>query len=366
MKRICHLTSVHSRNDTRIFYKECDSLKNKFTVYLIVSDGIGNAEINNINIIDVGKHKGNRISRMFNVSRLILKAAKELNCDLYHFHDPELIPIGLRLLRNGKKVIYDVHEDVPLDILYKNYINKYLKPILSKCYRIFEHYAAKKFTAIITSTPFIRDRFLAINKNTIDIKNYPILNELFETQAWDKKDNEICYLGSITSVRGLYETVKAIEYTNCKIHLAGLFDDIKYKETVMNLTGWEKVIYYGYVDRNKTKEILSSSKIGMVVLHPIATFIDSLAIKMFEYMSAGIPVIASNFPLWKDIIEKNNCGICVDPLNINDIAKVINYLINNDEIARKMGENGRRAVEEKYNWESEAKVLIDLYTKICN
>ncbi|NOU16869.1 MAG: glycosyltransferase family 4 protein [Bacteroidales bacterium] len=366
MKRICHLTSVHSRNDVRIFYKECCSLSKNFIVYLIVSDGFGREKINNIDIVDVGKHEGNRISRMFSVSKLILKTAKELNCDLYHFHDPELIPVGLRLLSMGKKVIYDVHEDVPKDILYKSYINKHFRLILSNCFKLFEHYAAKRFSAIITSTPYIRNRFYAININTIDIKNYPSLTEFHETKRWNKKENEICYLGSITSVRGLYETVKAIELIECKLHLAGLFDDIKYKETVTTLEGWKKVIYYGFVNREKTKEILRTTKIGLVVLHPITTFMDSLPIKMFEYMSAGLPVIASNFPLWKDIIEENNCGICVDPLNTNDISQAINYLLNNNDIAQKMGENGRKVVEEKYNWEKEEAILIDLYTRICN
>ena len=82
---------------------------------------------------------------------------------------------------------------------------------------------------------------------------------------------------------------------------------------------------------------------------------------MFEYMAAGIPVVASNFPLWKEIIEENKCGICVEPANVEQISDAVNYLLNNPEEAQRMGANGRKAVEEKYNWNNEAKTLLQLY-----
>lgn len=90
-------------------------------------------------------------------------------------------------------------------------------------------------------------------------------------------------------------------------------------------------------------------------------YLDSLPIKMFEYMSAGIPVVASNFPLWKEIIEKNRCGVCVDPLSPKDIAKAINFIVQNPQIAQKMGENGKRAILEKYNWQIEEQKLFNIY-----
>jgi glycosyltransferase involved in cell wall biosynthesis len=83
--------------------------------------------------------------------------------------------------------------------------------------------------------------------------------------------------------------------------------------------------------------------------------------KMFEYMAAGLPVIASNFPLWKRIVEGSGCGICVDPLKPEEIARAITYLVNHHDLRKEMGENGRKAVLEKFNWEKESKKLIEIY-----
>ena len=112
--------------------------------------------------------------------------------------------------------------------------------------------------------------------------------------------------------------------------------------------------------------MLNQSKIGIVTLHPKENYLESLPIKMFEYMHAGIPVIASNFPLWQEILTENKCGICVDPFNLDQIAEAIKYLLNNEEDARIMGINGREAVTKKYNWENEVKKLENIYINAFN
>ena len=135
----------------------------------------------------------------------------------------------------------------------------------------------------------------------------------------------------------------------------------KISELIKSRSEFQNINLWGIVDRLKVKEILYESKIGIVALHPVPNHINSLPVKMFEYMAAGLPVIASDFPLWKMIVEGNKCGICVDPVNPDKISEAINYLIENDEIANEMGENGRRAVIEKYNWENEMVKLITIY-----
>ena len=365
MVKVCHLSTVHPVFDTRIFQKECKSLANAgYEVHLIIQND-KDENIEGIYIHSLPKPK-NRIERLTKIRRLAYQKAIEINAAIYHFHDPELIPIGLKLKKLGKKVIYDVHEDVPRQILTKPYLNKFLKPIVSKTFEIYENYASKKFDAIITATPHIRDRFLKINKNTIDINNFPKLEELYEPVKWKNRKNEICYIGGITRIRGIIELVKALEYVDTTLHLAGNFESEKLKKEVMSLPGWKKVKYYGFVNRGEVKGILKHVKIGMVTLHPTVNYLDSLPVKMFEYMSAGIPVIASKFPLWQDIVEKNKCGICVDPLNPKEIADAINYLLSNNEIAKEFGENARNLIEEKYNWEIEEKKLIKLYKNLLD
>ena len=362
--KICHLTSVHKPEDIRIFHKECSSLARAGYEVNIIAVNCGNYFINNIPVYSVDIKYSGRLKRMITVPKAILKKSLELNCDIYHFHDPELIPVGLKLKRKGKKVIYDVHEDLPRQTLSKQYLKSWLRPTVAKFIEWYENNKSKKFDYIITSTPFIRDRFLKINKNTVDVRNYPVLDKSFIYNNWSDKKNAVCYIGGLEEARGIKEMMEAFRFVNCGFFIGGLFDNENIKEEIYNMPAWEKVNYYGYVNRNEANNIYSDSKIGLVTLHPIINYIDALPVKMFEYMHAGIPVIASNIPLWKEIVEGNNCGVCVNPLQPKEIAEAINYLLTNDEIAEEMGRNGRNAVLNKYNWNIEEKKLLNMYKYI--
>ena len=184
--------------------------------------------------------------------------------------------------------------------------------------------------------------------------------------AWTTKEKAVCYVGGIAEIRGILELVQALELTDEEVNLklGGSFDSQKFEELVKNEKGWQKFEELGWLNRQQVAEVYSKSIAGLVTLRPAVNYLDSLPVKMFEYMSAGIPVIASNFPLWREIIEGNQCGICVDPLKPEDIAVAINYLINNPVEAEKMGSNGQRAVVEKYNWGEEEKKLLMLYEKL--
>jgi glycosyltransferase involved in cell wall biosynthesis len=364
--RIAQLTSVHPRYDTRIFIKECCSLaKNEnYDVSLIVSDGLGYEERNMVKIYDVGKKKG-RLSRMLKTTRLIFQKAIELEADVYHFHDPELIPIGLKLKKIGKTVIFDVHEDVPKQLRSKPYLNPFILRGISFLFAWYERIVCKNFDYIITATPSIRDKFLKINKNAIDINNFPVLGELENNFDLKSKNNEVCYVGTIYAFRGIRELVKALEYTEgVTLNLAGKFVEDNLKQEITQYRGWKQVNELGYLNRREVANVLNRSKAGLVILHPISNYLDSLPVKMFEYMSVGLPVIASNFPLWKKIVEGNNCGICVDPFSPKEIAEAIKYIINNPKEAEKMGKNGKKIVKEKYNWSKEEQKLFKIYSEI--
>jgi glycosyltransferase involved in cell wall biosynthesis len=364
MKRICHITTVHSRYDVRIFHKECKSLTKHYDVSLIVADGMGDEINDSVKIYDIGKRQDSRLKRARIDSAKAYRKAQEIDADLYHFHDPELINTGLKLKRKGKFVIYDTHEDLPRQIYGKPYLKDFLKPMVSKLIELKENNSAKKFDYVITATPFIRDRFLKINKNTIDINNYPILEENTINVDFNQKEDAICYVGGLSQYRGVYEIIKSLEISKAKLNLAGNFEDKAFEEKCRNLKGWANVNYHGFVSRNEIVKILNKSKIGMVTLPPLVNYIDSLPIKMFEYMLAGIPVIASDFPLWKSIIEDNNCGLCVDPGNIASIAKATNELLNNQELMKTMGANGRNVVLKKFNWNIEKEKLFKTYESV--
>jgi glycosyltransferase involved in cell wall biosynthesis len=324
--------------------------------------------INNVHIVSANFIANSRFSRFLKTSKAVYKKALALDAAIYHIHDPELLPFALKLKRKGKIVIYDVHEDVPKTILAKFWINKFLRKSIAGLFETYENYVAKKMDYIITATPHIRNRFLKINPNTRDINNYPLLDELVEQTNWELKKNEVCYTGAITKIRGINEVMQCLSLikSKCTFNLAGTFDQESLKEEILAHENSNKIKYFGQVNRKEIHEIMMDSKIGIVTFLPVPNHIDSQPNKMFEYMSAGIPVVGSNFELWRDILEKNNCGICINPSDSDAIANAINYLLENEKEAKEMGERGRKAVLNKYNWENEEKKLIAIYNKLLS
>jgi glycosyltransferase involved in cell wall biosynthesis len=366
---ICHLTSVHSRDDVRIFHKECRSLIGKgYRVILIVSDGKSDKVREGIQIIGLAKFS-NRLLRMFFSPLMIFLRSLRVNADLYHLHDPELIPIGLLLKLFGKMVIFDSHEDVSKQILGKPYLGETSRFFLSRSYLVFESIVCRWFDAIIAATPYIRDKFLKINSNTLEVNNFPILGELFEgIPSWSKRKKQVCYIGNIAKIRGIEEDILSTAFFKNDITLciAGRFTDSVFEKQAKSLSQWNSIRALDWLSREEVKQLLNESMAGLVTLHPRENFLDSLPVKMFEYMSAGIPVIASDFPMWRAIIEKNQCGICVDPMNPQQIADAVNTLVENTELAETMGKNGRDAVLREFNWSIEEQKLFYIYERVLN
>jgi glycosyltransferase involved in cell wall biosynthesis len=190
-----------------------------------------------------------------------------------------------------------------------------------------------------------------------------MVGELDSGAPWENKQDEVCYVGGIGSIRGIRELVQAGELLGsaARVNLVGTFSEPEVQAEMKASPGWRRVNAYGFLDRQGVRDVMKRSLAGVVTFHPLPNHLDSHPTKMFEYMSSGIPVIASNFPLWRDIIEGNQCGICVDPLDPKAIAAAIDYLVTHPQAAKAMGENGRRAVLEKYNWAVEANKLTDFY-----
>jgi glycosyltransferase involved in cell wall biosynthesis len=366
VKRIAHLTSAHPRGDTRIFLKMCRSLASaNFNVALVVADGLDDELRDSVQIYDVGASKG-RFDRIKNAPSRVFAKALTLQADLYHLHDPELIPIGLKLKRMGKCVVFDSHEDVPKQLLGKPYLNKPALWILSNTFSLYESWACKQFDGVIAATPFIREKFLKINPRSVDINNFPLQGELDAQLPWAAKGAEVCYVGGIDLNRGIAEVVQAmgLVQSTVRLNLCGRFSEPGVEQACKEMAGWKFINEKGFVDRIGVRQVLSTSVAGLVTLRPIINYIDALPIKMFEYMSAGIPVIASDFPLWREIVMGNRCGICVDPMDPKSIAKAVDYLVQHPDEARQMGQNGQRAVSERYNWSAEESKLFSFYNSL--
>ncbi|NLL27926.1 MAG: glycosyltransferase family 4 protein [Bacteroidales bacterium] len=364
--KICHFTSAHPSNDVRIFEKECVSLaKAGFEVFLVAA-GECDKEEKGVHIVTVKPKKQGRLYRMRRFAKLIFLKAFEQNADIYHFHDPELLRFAKKLKQAGKIVIYDAHEDLPLQISGKHWIPAFLRNSVARAAKKYLKQCGKYLSAIITATPAIEDSFIGFTKTKITVANYPIIDEVQIIENKSIKKNTFCYIGGVSEIRGLSSMLEVATKINITIEMAGPFSPPELINEAQQHPAWSKIVYHGVVGRQAVYEIMSRAKAGLVLLYPQSNYLESLPVKMFEYMAAGIPVIASNFPLWEKIISENECGICVDPKNPDAIAEAINYIINNNEKSQQMGANGQKAIQEKYNWKIEEKKLITLYKNLID
>lgn len=363
--KIVHITTVHKRFDSRIFYKECISLHREFNnVTLIVADGKGNETKDGIVIIDIGQYD-NRIKRLLVSSKRAINEAIAQNADIYHFHDPDLL-IEARKLCKFSKVIFDSHEDFPKLMLQRPYIPKLLRKALFLIAAHIEKTTYRKLSAIVTATENIENKFLAYGKNpVVTVKNYPILNS---TPVPDKENSQnreftACYVGGLTAIRGVKEMILACEKANIKLILAGPFDDSNFYEQMQSLSGWKNVEYIGIVEHSELKQkVYSRSDIGLNMLLSAPNHTEAIPIKQLEYMAEGLPVIATkHIKFCVDVTNETNCGILVTPENIEECANAIEILKNNVQQRESMGASGKKFALNKYNWDKEKDKLIGLY-----
>ena len=333
MTKVCHITTVHSLKDDRIFYKQCISLaKNGYVVYLVVTNEKEEV-INGINIIPLKKTRG-RIHRIFIKSFSAFRKALKTKSKIYHFHDPELIFIGILLRIWGKKVIFDSHENVSKQILSKNWVgNRTVRKIASFFYRIIEKFGIWTFNKVISVTPEIV-AFLSPKKGVL-IRNFPIIS-LIDKAPFDKKFDRptFIYAGGLSEIRGIKEVCEAISKIDKDIQLIllGNWSNESYKESCLSYSK-EKIKYLGAFPMDQIYTYLKMSHYGIATLYPEENYLNSLPIKSFEYMACKIPIIMSNFPYWKQ--NYDNHALFVDPKNIENIKEKMLFLINNSNLAAK-------------------------------
>lgn len=365
--RIAHLTSVHPRHDSRVFVKQCRTAAAAgHEVSLVVADGLGDETRDGVGIIDVGRPRG-RTERMISATLRVLRRAQALGADLYHLHDPELLAAGLALKRRGARVIFDAHEDLPIQVLSKPYLPGPLRPAVAWVAGSWAHLAGRRLDGVVAATPAIAGRFRRAGIDATVVANYPLAGELHLDAPWPRRRTEVCYVGSIAEARGVGEMVDAMAFTRpgTRLVLGGAFAEGMLRARCAASPGWPRVDAIGHLTRPQVAQALAAAMAGLVTLRPTPAYRESLPIKMFEYMSAGLPVIASDFPLWREIVEGGECGICVDPLDPRRIAAAIDDLIGDPDRAQAMGENGRRLTLERYNWTPEGERLLALYARLA-
>ena len=364
--RIAHLTSVHVPFDTRIFYKECCTLQEAgYQVHLVAAHE-RQETVSGIQIIPLPRYD-RRYKRMLLGAWFVFRTARVLKAEVYHFHDPELLPVGVALkLTTRAKVIYDVHENYAQQLGSRGWMSSWLRPFLPPLVGLLEQISVKFFDAVITATPHIAALFPA-NK-TVVVQNFPLLHlsttEDNKNGRSPQKKPHLIYTGGWSNHRGVTQLVEALAYVKnnaVRLRVLGRRVDPFIQEAAQQTSAFDRVDDLGMLPYDQLYDQMKTAAIGMVCNQPGYDYEKSQPNKLFEYMSVGLPVIASNFPLWKELVEGSDCGLTVDSTDPDAIAKAVDSLIADPQRREEMGKNGRYAIKNKYNWQLEREKLIQLY-----
>jgi len=369
---VCVMTSAHPPSDVRIFHKQCKSLRRAGYEVILVAPHAASELREGIELLAV-RPAGSRLLRLICTTWRVYRTARQARADVYHFHDPELIPVGLLLRARGKPVIYDVHEDLPCTLSYKPYLSSWLIKPLAKVIDWFERHLAQVLSALVVATPEIAERFRS-HPTVVVVQNYPRLEEFQAGVTASKETSKpphVVYVGlRITRARGAVEMVRAMgllpESLDVRLKLAGKIEPPELLNELPSLDGWKKTDYLGMLDRQEIASLVRGASAGLVVLHPEPNYVTAHPVKLFEYMCAGIPVIASDFPVCRQVILPSDCGLLVDPQSPRQIAAAINFLCSEPQRAVQMGRQGMQAVLTRYNWSVEEKKLLDVYRRLCD
>jgi glycosyltransferase involved in cell wall biosynthesis len=366
--KVVHLSSAHYAADTRIFHRECKSLAKAGHDVTLLAQHDRDTMIGGVKIKALQKPKS-RWRRWTAGIWQVYRYVMDQNADLYHFHDPELIPVGMWLSLRGKRVIYDAHEDLPKTFPYKYYIPAFARRTLGWLAGRIENLAVKRFAGVVAATPMIAKKFYPHNTNAVVVRNFPVLEELMRGPSlpWNDRQPLVVYVGSTGAERCLKEAITAMsllpQELNARLALAGPVTP-RQRQEVERLAGSERTDLLGFVDRREVAALLGRGRVGLVLAHPVPNLVNALPVKLFEYMAGGVPVIASDFPLWRQIVDDSKCGMLVDPHDTQAIARAIEYLLTHPSAAQQMGAHGRAAVQAHYNWKTEEQQLLAFYNSL--
>lgn len=368
--KVCHFSSVHNLSDTRVFYRECTWLAQDFDVTLIA---IGNKTetINNVKLIGVEKPVS-RLKRILHTTRQVYKLAKQQNADIYHFHDPELIPFGWLLKTQGKKVIYDIHENVTESLKAKNWLP--LKGLFIKIYLWFDALAARNFKLILAEKSYVKVyRFRYPKKQFALIRNYASNSQLkpFINTNREAKNNiiNLFYMGSIDEQYCCKQMLEALailnnQGVNAHLKMIGWIDP-KIKQEMQTWPFMEaiknKLLFTGFLDMQAGYKLSQDCHLGLSFVSDNLNVSQSIPRKMYEYMHIGLPVVSSSHLLYKNMVETHALGLCVNNNSAIEIANTIIAMAKSGNYLNTLAQNNLKAAQQHFNWETEYQTLKNLY-----
>jgi len=326
------------------------------------------ARLNEVQIIPFRRFKNKTFRVLFTWLLMFFKAIR-VNARIYQIHDPELIPCGLMLRLLGKKVILDIHENIAEDIFDKPWIKN--KRLLFGFFTFFEKTAVKYFHLFLAEISY-QKRYQKLNARYDLILNYPD-TDFFKpyAEAVTRNTNRLFYIGILLESRGLQQISEAIYILNnrgirVEFDVVGELYTSLYSKLIA-LQHWnevkDQIHFHGRLPLEKGFEISRQAAVGMCIIQPMKNSVESYPTKMFEYMAIGLPQVTSGFPLYRSVVEKHNCGICVNPASAEEIADAIETILSDRKKAETMRVNGLKNAP-LYTWKTEAEKALSAYRKL--
>lgn len=365
-RTVCHVTSVHIPLDSRILYHECRSSAMRWRTVLVCRDHDGAREVEGVEIRPIPKARG-RIARLLTVNAVV-EAAERVGADLYHFHDPELLPAMADLAaRTRKPVIYDAHEHYPDAMDQKSWIPVSLRPAAARWADSVERKRVPSMAAIITADVALEQRFSEMHPRVVRLDNYPPLALFGEPHSRTSTSPVLLYVGSVSAVRGFFDMIDVIrrvrlEHQGAKLVVYGRpAEDVasRLHETLASLPS-DAVEMRGPVPYGDLPAVLADATVGLSLLKPHPKYEKNVSMKVFDYMAAGLPYVASDFAPLAEATGGAG-GILVPPGDSKAAAGAVLDLLRHPAQLREKSQEGRRVIERGLSWETVEPRLIALY-----
>lgn len=361
---VCHVSSAHNWFDERIFHKQCKSLARAGYDVRFVVPAEHAIEEDHVRIVPIPRSISICHRITIQLYRL-LKLAWRQHAAIYHVHDPELLLVAAVLRLCGKTVIYDAHEDYEQKLRSRK-LPPVLNLVLPKLWWAFEYCSALTLSHVITADRHTQNKFSLTWATTLG--NFPPLTFANVERDSGRRNGpfRIVYIGGLTRARGLIQVLEALEYLqdlDIELHIAGDTGDELLRERFER----PRVVYHGRIPWQRANSFLVDGDVGVALLQPTPGYRycpGENIVKLWEYLAVGLPVVISDFPKLRELVERLECGVVADPTSPEAIADVIRKLYRDPAERHRLGENGRRAVHEECNWEKQERKLLDLYDRL--
>lgn len=354
---VAHVTTAHPATDNRILRKECSALAQAGLRVRLLAVADRDFEVDGgVAVIALPRHRS-RLTRMVVGPVDVWQALRRLRPDMIHVHDPELIPLAVvwRLVTR-RPAVYDAHEDLAKQVAGKSYLPRPLRRPLAGFARLLEVLADRGLSGVVVATASIGRKYR--NAPVTLVQNFPWLRDFPEPTEIEVTSSTVAYVGAISEGRGVLTMLAAVSSStmSAKLVLAGPVSTAAVESRIQELAA--DVDYLGVISVDSIPGVLAGSCAGLAVLSPLPNYLESQSTKIYEYMAAGRPFIASNFPSWVAQLGHYDCGIFVDPLSTEAVRKAIDLILLDTERARAMGERGRKALVDNFVFEVEASRLV--------